>query len=397
MAVKGYAAPEVERVYARARELCQQVGETSQLCPVLFGLAAFRLTRGDVQTARELSEQLLRLAHSVQDPAVLVAAQNALGETLYHLGELVLAREHLEQGIAIYDPQKHHAFTSGYGADQGEQCLCYAAYVLWHLGYPDQALKRIREALTLAQEFSHPYNLAYVLICAAVLHVLRREGQLARERAEAVVTLSTEQGFPLYLALGMIVQGWTLAEQGQVEEGIAQMQRGLGAWRTTGAELFQPTGLALLATAHEKVGQIEEGLIVVAQALALVNKTKECVSEAELYRLYGELSLRIGETETGKSGDKKILSDSPFLRFPVSSPEDAFLKAIEIARKQQAKSLELRAVMSLARLWQSQGKQDGARQRLAEIYGWFTEGFDTKDLQEAKALLESSSPEGLLG
>ena len=159
MATKGYGAPEVANTYTRARELCQQLGETPQLFPVLFGLAAFRLVRGEVQTARELSEQLLRLAQSVQDPALLVAAQNVLGETLYHLGEFGLAREHLEQGIAVYDPQKHHAFTSLYGADQGEQCLCFVAYVLWHLGYPDQALKRIHEALTLAQEFSHPYNL----------------------------------------------------------------------------------------------------------------------------------------------------------------------------------------------------------------------------------------------
>ncbi len=310
----------------------------------------------------------------MQDPALLVAAQNALGESLCHLGEFVLAREHLEQGIAVYDPQKHHSLASGYGADQGEQCLCYAAYVLWHLGYPDQALKRIREALTLAQEFSHPYNLAYVLICAASHHQFRREGQLARERAEAVMTLSSEQGFPLYLALGTIVQGWALAEQGQAEEGIAQMQQGLAAWRATGAELFRPRGLALLAEAYGKMGQAEEGLTVLAEALAAMNKSRERWYEAELYRLKGELTL-----QSKVPGQKSKVEEEA---------EECFHKAIEIARRQQAKSLELRAGMSVSRLWQQQGKKNEARQMLAEIYNWFTEGFDTKDLQEAKALLE---------
>jgi predicted ATPase len=288
------------------------IGETPQLFPVLFGLAAFRLVRREVQTARELSEQLLRLAHRVQDPALLVAAQNALGETLYHLGEFVLAREHLEQGIAVYDPQQHHFLASLYGADQGEQCLCYAAYVLWHLGYPDQALKRMCEALTLAQEFSHPYNLAYVLICAAFHHQFRREERLARERAEAMITLSTEQGFPWFLALGTIVRGWALTEQGQVEEGTAQMQQGLAACWATGAELFRPRGLALLAEAYRKVGQAAEGLSMVAEALAVVDRTGERVYEAELYRLKGELLLaQEGKNQKAKGKRQKLLFPDP--------------------------------------------------------------------------------------
>ncbi len=308
-AVKGYAAPEVEKAYTRARELCQQVGETPQLFPVLFGLAAFRLTRGEVQIARELSEQLLRLAQRVPDLALLVAAQNALGETLCHLGEFVLAREHLEQGIAVYDPQTHHSFASLYGADQGEQCLCYAAFALWHLGYPDQALKRIREALTLARAFPHSYNLVYGLFCAAFHHQFRREGPLAGERAEAVMVLATEQGFPWFLALGTIVRGWSLSEQGQVEEGIAQMQQGLEACRATGAELSRPYNLALLAEAYEKMGQVEKGLTLLAEALAVMQKTGDRLHEAELYRLKGELLLAQAREQATGNGQQERVTD----------------------------------------------------------------------------------------
>ncbi len=291
MATKGYGAPEVATTYTRARELCQQLGETPQLFPVLFGLAAFRLVRGETRTARELGEQLLRLARSVQEPALLVAAHNVLGESLYHLGEVVLAREQLEQGVAVYDPQRHPSPAGLYGANQGEQSLCYAAFVLWQLGYPDRALKRICEALVLAQESFHPYTLAYVLLCAAIHHQLRREGQLAQEQAEAVITLSTEQGFPYLLTLGTMRRGWALAEQGQMEEGIAQMHRGLAAWQATGAELGRSGHLASLAEAYGKMGQMEEGLVVIAEALAQVQKSEERIYEAELYRLKGELLL----------------------------------------------------------------------------------------------------------
>ncbi|MGE0822193.1 MAG: adenylate/guanylate cyclase domain-containing protein [Candidatus Binatia bacterium] len=387
MTTKGYAAPETEQAYTRAGELCQQLGENPQLFSVLFGLAAFRLTRGEIQTARELSEQLLGLALHGRDPALLVAAQNALGETLYHLGEFVLSREHLEHGIALYDSQEHYAFTSVYGADQREQCLCYGAFALWQLGYPDQALKRIYEALTLAQAISHPFTLAYVSFCAAFLHHFRGERPLAQEWAEAVITLSTEQGFPWFLALGTIVRGWTLAEQGQEEDGIAQIQQGLDVCRTTGAELVRPYFLALLAEGYGKAGLGDEGLTALAEALSLVDRTEERVWEAEVYRLKGELTL-LSSIQRPASSVKKV--------------EECFLKAINIARKQQAKSLELRAVMSLVRLRQQQAladksrsthhgsriRLDEARTMLSDVYHWFTEGFDTKDLQEAKALLE---------
>jgi predicted ATPase len=196
---------------------------------------------------------------------------------------------------------------------------------------------------------------------------------------EEILTLSTEQGFPLFWALGTILRGWALAEEGQREEGIAQMRQGVAAWRATGAELTQPYFLALLAEVYGKVGQTEEGLRVLAEALAQVDKTGERFHEAELYRLKGQLTLQKFQV----SGFKLQVTNPQV----EAEAEECFLKAVDIARQQQAKSLELRTTTSLARLWQSQGKKDEARQLLAEIYGWFTEGFDTKDVQEAKALL----------
>ncbi|MBI3247938.1 MAG: AAA family ATPase [Deltaproteobacteria bacterium] len=291
VAVKGYTAPEVEKTVLRARELCQQLGETPQLFPMMFRLWVFYIMRRELQTARELAELLLRLAQSVQDPYPLSLAHTALGITLYWLGELTSARPHLEQAIALYDPQKHPRFTVG-TADHRVDCLSYAAWTLWYLGYPEQALKRSQEAVALAQGLSHPFSLAYALVCAALFHLLRREGQLAREQAEVVMTLSTEQGFPFWLPQGTIVRGWALAEQGQVEEGIAQMQQGLTAYRAMGAETERLGFLPLLAVGHAQAGQVDEGLSALAEALAFVDKTGGVRHyEAELYRLKGELLL----------------------------------------------------------------------------------------------------------
>jgi TOMM system kinase/cyclase fusion protein len=379
IATKGWAAPKTGEVYTRARELCQQVGEPPQLFPALWGLYGFYVVRGEFHTARELAEQLLGLAESQQNTAFLVQAYFALGLTLLALGELSSARKYLEQGSTLYDPQQHSSHTFLYGHNPGMSCLSFGALTLWHLGYPDQALNRSQEAVTLAQRTSHPFSLAYALNFATWLHQYRREREATRERAEAVLTLSTEQEFPFWVAYGTIQRGWTLAEQGQGEEGIAQIRYGLAAFRATGSGLWLSYCLALLAEAHGKVGQAEEGLGVLAEAWAFVGESGERYYEAELYRLKGELSLQSRQVKT--SQDKSEITN------PQSEAEACFLKAIEIARRQQAKSLELRAVMSLARLWQQQGKKEEARQMLAEIYNWFTEGFDTADLQEAKALL----------
>jgi predicted ATPase len=240
------------------------------------------------------------------------------------------------------------------------------------LGYPDQALQRNREALTLAQELSQSLSLAYALNSSGMFHLFRRERQTTQERAESAITLSTEQGIPQFLAFGIVMRGWALTEQGQVEEGIAQLHQGIAAAQAPGGVLLRPYWLALLAETYEKAGQVGEGLTVLAEALALVDDNGERWYEAELYRLKGELLLQQSQ---GNSSEAEV----------------CFYKAIDVARRQEAKSWELRATASLARLWQKQGKLDAARTMLAHVYNWFTEGFDTKDLQEAKALLEELS------
>ncbi len=382
MAIQGYGAADAAKAYARARELCQQVEDTPQLFPVLTGLARFYLLRAELVTAKELGEQSLALAERVRDPALLLEAHRGLVAALFWQGELVAARAHLEQAALLYNPRKHSLPAIRTVQDPQVSCLSFAALVLWPLGYPDQALQKSQEALALAHDLSHPFSLAYALDWATIFHHVRREGQLAREQAEAALTLSGEQGFAQMAAMGTTLRGWALAEEGQVEKGIAQMREGLAAFHTTGAELGQPYYLALLAEAYGKGGQAQEGLSVLAEALAAAHRTGQRVYEAELYRIKGELLLN---AERGTRNAEFIQRSS----FSVHrSAKECFQQAITIARHQSARSLELRAVMSLARLWQRQGKKKQACQRLAQIYNWFTEGFDTADLQEAKTLLE---------
>ncbi|MBI4233202.1 MAG: hypothetical protein HY686_02040, partial [Chloroflexi bacterium] len=391
---KGYAAPEVEHAYARARELCQQEEETPQAFLALLGLGAFYIVRADYQTARKLGEQVLGLARRLQDPALLVWAQHEMEVTVYYLGEFASAREHGEQGISLYDPQLRHSLFF-YIADPGMACRVYASHTLWHLGYPDQALKRSHEALTLARDLSHPHSLAYALTGAAWVYQFRREPQGVQERTEELIALSTDQGFSFFLPLGVIPRGWVLVEQGQAEEGIAQMRQGLAAYRATGAELASTYLIALLAEGYGKGGQPEEGLRVLTEALTAVERTGERFYEAELYRLKGELLRQTADgrptTADGRKADgrRSAVGGQRSIEEAESEAETCFHKAISVARHQQARSLELRATVSLCRLWQGQGKREEARQMLQEIYGWFTEGFDTVDLKEAKALLEA--------
>jgi len=361
-----------DRLYARARELCQQVGETPQLFPVVLGLWVFFLVRAEYQTARELGEQLVSLVQRIQDTALLLEAHSALGQTLCWQGKFAPARAHLEQGLAFYTPQQRRPQAFLYGADPGAICLSYSAWVLWHLGYPDQALQTINEAFMLTQQLSHPFTLVFVLICACFFHQLRREVQLTRERADAAIALGREQGFPQFFAWGTVWRGWSLAHQGQCEEGIAQIHQGIAAYRATGGGATWPYCLALLAGAYGQVDQAEEGLSVLTEALTIVDKTGEGFYEAEVYRLKGELLLMRDDSSGAEA-------------------EGCFQRAIEIARKQSAKSWELRATTSLARLLAEQGQRDEARAILGEIYGWFSEGFDTADLKDAKALLEELS------
>ena len=391
---KGWAVPEVEGAYARGRELCQQVGEMPELFSVLFGLRTFYHIRGELQTARELAEQLLRLAQQGQAPDLLLEAHSALGTTLCFVGELASTRTHLEQGITLYNPQQYRSHIYLYSMDPGVVLLGFVAWTLWFLGYPDQAQKRSEEVFTLAQELAHPYSLAWALIYVAWFHQYRREGQAAQARAEAAITLATEQEFAQISAWGAISRGWALAEQGKGEEGIKQMREGQAALRAIGAELMQSWILALLAEAYEKVGRAEEGLTLLAEALAVAHHNGEHLYEAELYRLKGELTLQQASQEQGVwSAEQKSENPNPHSQIldPQGEAEACFLKAIDIAQRQQAKSLELRATVSLTRLWQQQGKRAEAHQMLSTIYNWFTEGFDTKDLREAKGLLAQLS------
>ena len=370
MAAKGYGSPEVGEAYARARELCQQVGETSQLLPVLYGLWAFYLVRAEHQRACELGGQFLRLAQSSGDPA-LVVAHRAQGYPLLSMGELAIAREHLEQVESLYDPQQHRPLAFLYGQDSGMSGLSVLALTLQLLGYPDQAKKRCHQALALDHEPSHPPSLAYTLGHAAMLYQFRRDLDATRAQAEAAITLSIEHRLEMWAAWATVLKAWVLTHQKQGGEGMDLLHRTLTAFEATGAGIWRPYFLALQSEAYKKAGQVEAGLDILAEAQTLVEKTGERIYEAELYRLKGELLLMGGVDE--------------------SEAEACYHEALEVARRQQAKSLELRAAVSLGRLWQKGGNREEAHQRLAEIYGWFTEGFDTTDLKEAKALLEELS------
>lgn len=371
ISINGFGAAEVEENYSRARVLCERFGETPQLFPVLWGLARMHDVRGELRVGRGLGEQLLTLAERVQDPALLLEAHHELWANLSSLGELTSARTHTEQGFALYDSQqhKHHAFLYG-GHDPGVCSGYHAAEVLWLLGYPDQALRRSRESLALARGLSHPSTMANVLFFAAWFHHHRGEWQTVEARVEEGLRLVTEQGFSRWLAQAAFLQGWILVERGQKEAGIAQMVEALATERAgIGVARWTALFVASLAEAYGKTGQISEGLKLVSEELANAGVTECCCYEAELHRIKGELLLT--ETATDKN-----------------QAEACFQNALEVARGQNAKSLELRAVMSLCRLWQSQGKKAEAQKLLAEIYGSFTEGFDTADLREAKVLLD---------
>jgi DNA-binding NtrC family response regulator/predicted ATPase/class 3 adenylate cyclase len=396
MATKGFGASEVEEVFTRARELCREVGDSPQLYMALQGLSGFYALRVKFQTLRELMEQRLSLAQRLQNPALLAQAHLAQGHGLLALGEVASARAHLEQGATLYNPEQHHSLAFGGGLDPSGRD--HAALVLWLLGFPDQALESLHAVLTAVQKRLHPFSLAVALLFAAVLHQLRREASRALERAEAAMRLSTEQGFAAFLAMGSSLRGWALSDQGQAEEGVAQIREGLDAWRTAGNELLRPYFLAVLAEAYRNAGRAEDGLSVLSEALTNAHTTGERWWEAELYRLKGELLLT---QAAGKGGSRTAPSEIDLLaavdrrqpgQFPLFlEAETCFLQALEIARRQQARSLELRAALSLSELWQRQGKDDAARGLLAGIYGWFTEGFDTVDLKEAKALLDKLS------
>jgi predicted ATPase len=369
-ATKSHTAPEVEQTYARARALCAQIGRTPQIFPALWGLWRCYNGRGALPQVRELGEQLVQLAEREADPTHRMAAHTALGQTLLGLGDYTAAWQHFEQGITLIDQATQRTLVLRHGEAPGVRCLGVAATTLWCLGYPGQAVRRSQEALALAQTLAHPYSLATAEFQAISVYAYRRQAPAVQRYADALQTLATAQRFPQWMAHSTFWQGWVLAVQGQGVAGLAQMRQGLAAIVGTGQRVAQPRYLVLLAEAAGHAGQTAEGLRLLAEAWATLEERKQDQVLAEVYRVQGELLLRQA--------------------FPDESQAEACLhQALAVARRQHIKSWELRAAISLSRLWQSQGKRAEAWELLAEIYGWFTEGFDTTDLQEAKALLEA--------
>jgi len=355
---KGWDSPEVEGVYGRARELCQETGETPQLLPALFGLAGFYIIRGEYNSAQETMEQNLTLARRTQDPGVLLEAHHYLAAMQTYAGELASALQSQDEVITRYDPKTHHALIHLYaGDDPAACCLGHKAWTLWLLGYPEQALQTARAALRLAQQLSHPFSLAQATWHNAWLHGVRGERAHAIAHAQAAIALSEEQGFSLFARSARFTES-ALAPDRATTEGVQRIRRSL----VPGAMLS--VCLGALAQACLEGFHFHEAGEALAEAFPIVDKG-ERIWEAELFRLRGEL----------KSAN------------PVEAEAD-FHRALKVARSQNARSLELRTMTSLARLLDHQGKRDEARAMLADIYNWFTEGFDTADLKDAKALLD---------
>jgi predicted ATPase len=369
MATRSPVAPEVEQAYARARVLCRQVGQTPKLVWALEGLWAFDLVRGRFHPARELGHQLLNLTQQLQSAPLSVVAHQALGLTLFYLGEFTAALHHLEHGLTAYNAQRQSMQGTVGIHDPGVMCGAFAALALCVLGYPDQALQRSQEMLRLAQDISHPYSLAFAQCAAAVTHQCRREAPEVQHLAAAAIKLASEQGFPMWSAMGTVLHGWACAMQRQQAEGIEQVRRGLYVWRATGATNVLPYYLILLADAYREAGQVDAGRKGLEEALAIIRTTGECWWEAELYRLRGEL----------------LLLDSPA---DTLAAEQDFQQALAVSRRQAALFWELRAARSLGRLWLRHGKREAARQLLAEVHKKVSEGFNTLDCRQTRTLLD---------
>jgi DNA-binding winged helix-turn-helix (wHTH) protein/predicted ATPase len=391
IATEGYATPDAGSAYLRARELCQQLGETKDISEVHWGLWTFYTLRADLGIAREIAEEFLRLSERLPYPGLAMRGHWALGINFMHFGEFAPSLEHFEKALLLCDHERHLDDAVLYAQNPGVAIPCFAAWSLWFLGQPDRALGRIGEALTLALELSEPHGLAHALFFAAILHQLRGEWRMALEHAEAAIAVSREHGLVLYQAMATVTRGWALTKQGLQEESIVQMRQGIVAHQATGTEVILPHFLALLVEALHTTGQVEEGLCAVEEALAVVHRNGECYYQAELYRLKGELLLTQSAgrgVSRAAMGRKTMVEAEPPA---IVNAESCFSHSIKIAQRQRAKSLEIRAVVSLARLYQKQCKQQKARCLLAPIYARFTEGFNTVDVREAKTLLDELS------
>jgi tetratricopeptide (TPR) repeat protein len=371
MVVKGYALPEVEQAFIRARELSLQLNELAQLFRAQFSLAIVYVVRAEYERAFDHGEQCLRLAENTRNQVMLMQSHWVIGLSQCYMGQFAAARDHFQQTMAIHDAAGIDSVVSMYGAVLSRAHL---ARMLLYLGYPDQSQRVMSEAIVKAERLRFPVAVANTLALAAYMEAFHHNVQKTLGFAAATAWQGEEHGLPYYAAIAMLMRGWALAMQNQEEEGIALIRQGLASSLAIGTRQQHGYFLSLLAEALNQAGRIEEGLEALREAMDVARQTNEPYYEAELHRLRGDALVKAG-------------AGSP------SEAESCFHRAIEIARQQQAKSFELRAVISLARLWRQQGKRAEARQMLSEIYGWFTEGFDTADLSDARELLDELSSE----
>jgi predicted ATPase len=369
---RSVTAPEVEETYLRARALCQQVGDTVQLSRVLFVLWSVYWARSAHQTAKDFGEQLLALALQVNTPTTFLVAHYTLGGTLWWVGDFESARTHLDQALSFDASQVRAGDTAGDATFARVATRCFSALALWMSGYPAQARQRIDDALHLADDPSHPYIMGFAQHYAGLVYAWCGQTQAALQQAEAEFALGTEHSFPAWQAMGTLNRGVALTELGRHEEGMNQLQEGIAGYRATGGTVGLPMYLGWLADVSARTRHTADAQATLTEALTLAHTMGEHSYEAELYRLKGELL----QSADGES------------QMAAYTPEPYYQKALTIARRQQAKSWELRAATSLARLWQSQGKCQAAYDLLKPVYDWFTEGFDTADLKDAKELLE---------
>lgn len=361
-ATRGYAAPEVEAAFARARELSQSLGDTPQLFPAIWGLWSFHIVRASHQSANELATQLQHIAG--RNRGLALEAARALGSTLLYVGKTLKARQQLEKGLDLYDPQRHLSHAYGFGQNPRVSCLSSLAFVLWYHGLPSSSLERTREAISYAQTIGHPHSLAYTFSFSAVLSCIGREWAEASARSENAIAISEQHGFPLWLAVGKITRGAALSKLGD-GSGPQILQDGLDAWQAAGAGLGLPTYLGFLAETQFDHGDQAAALLSVEKALHVARSTQEMVYEPELVRLRGD-----------------------FLRRESPKEADASLKqAVEMARSVRSNALLLRALVSLCRHRTELGHQHTHRSALRKVYDRFPEGDLTPDLRAAGAVL----------
>jgi len=365
--LKGHGAPETGRAYARARELWEQLDFPSEFLRVPYGQSRYHVVRGEFDLALRLDEDLLSLSRQRKDSVGLVLAHYSSARNLMFAGRFGLSRTHLEQVFSFYDPISQHSLINQAGDDPYVAAGSISALAVCCLGYPDRALARSKAAIDEAWRLAHPPSLGSVLALGNMLVSVVGDDAALNERAEQLVAIAAEQGFPWWGAQGAIYLGWSKAKSGDLVEGISLLRRGLSAHRATGAELWTPHHITRLAMACEIAGEFEEAAFLLDDALKIIERTGERWLAAELNRQKGQLLLRQGYTKAA---------------------EELYRDALSIAEEQVAKLWELRAAVSLARLRCDQGRRAEAHDLLAPIYGWFTEGFDTPDLKEAKALLD---------